>query len=312
MYAYSYHIVQNSPWPFLISFNLLSFLLRFILNLLPSSPPFGVESNYIAFKSFFSLFSSSFGPLPPFFGLDSIFFRFFLLLFTAFFWFSNISQEHKTGSHTFEVSRGLYIGLLLFILSEVSLFFSFFFALFYNSLAPDSSIGSIWPPFSILPLDFQSIPLFNTFILLSSGFSLTAAHSFSLSSPSLKSHTLKFKSLLFFLPSSKLKFCLILTLLLGLLFSSLQLFEYFSSPFTFSDSVYGSSFFILTGTHGLHIIVGSIFLFYSLFNLSFLLFPSGFEPSGSRDPNTFFSFASIYWHFVDAVWLFLFFFLYCI
>jgi len=298
--SYPYHILQNSPWPFLISFNLLSFLLRFILTLSPSvaelgSPPVG------------------WGP----FGMSllgegsHLFLRFFILLLTSFLWFLNIFQENKIGFHTIEVSKGLFLGLFLFILSEVSLFFSFFFSFFYNSLIPDPSVGSIWPPFSISPLNFLSVPLLNTFILITSGFSLTAAHHSSF----FKFPKETFKASPFLIPPffSPLSFGLLLTIFLGFIFSFLQLFEYFSTSFTFSDSVYGSSFFILTGTHGLHIIIGSFFLLFSFF-LSSFSFSSPFSPSsfGSSEPNSFLSFASLYWHFVDLVWLFLFFFLYCL
>jgi len=285
--SYSYHIVQNSPWPFLISFNLLSFLLRLILLL--------CFSNSELTSTTFSFFL---------FDVSSLTLRFFFLLCTSFFWFSNIFQENKIGFHTVEVTQGLFLGLLLFILSEICLFFSFFFAYFFNSLVPDPSVGSIWPPFSISPLDFQSIPLLNTFLLLSSGFTLTAAHHSAFQKKFSNPNSLFSKIF-----PSPISFGLVLTLLLGLLFSSLQILEYFSCSFTFIDSVYGSSFFVLTGTHGLHILLGSFFLFFSFFSSPSLFSPSSF---GSSDPNCFFSFASVYWHFVDVVWLFLFFFLYCL
>lgn len=140
--------------------------------------------------------------------------------------------------------------MILFILSEVCLFFSFFWAFFHNSLAPTIEIGAVWPPIGIKPLDPFSIPLLNTAILLSSGATVTWAH-----------HGMivgKKKEAIISLG---------LTVILGLIFTGLQGMEYYEAPFTISDSVYGSTFFVTTGAHGGHVLIGSTFLLVCLYRL---------------------------------------------
>lgn len=170
---------------------------------------------------------------------------------------------------------------MFFILSEVFFFVSFFWAFYDASLSPRVELGINWPPKGIVPLAFYSVPLLNTVILLSSGVSVTWAH-----------HALIENYF------NKVVFSLLITVVLGVYFLYIQWVEYNESQFCLSDGVYGSTFFIATGFHGMHVIVGTTFLFYVLKSLlqSHLIFNHHFS----------FEAAAWYWHFVDVVWLFLF------
>lgn len=203
------------------------------------------------------------------------------LVFTMIVWWRDVIRESTfQGHHTLIVKQGLKYGMILFIVSEVCFFFSFFWAFFHSSLAPAIEIGAVWPPKGIDVLNPFSVPLLNTAVLLSSGATVTWAH-----------HGII---------SGKRKEAIIgltLTVLLGLLFTSLQAMEYYEAPFAISDSVYGSTFFVATGFHGLHVIIGTTFLMVCLIRLIAYQLTQhhhfGFEAS------------AWYWHFVDVVWLFL-------
>lgn len=155
-------------------------------------------------------------------------------------------EANGEGLHFISVIDGLKIGIILFITSEVMFFFSFFWAYFQGSLSPNVEIGEKWPPMGVIPFDPMNIPLLNTLLLLSSGVSITLCHHLILEN--------KFEE-------SKKR--LFITILLGGFFTLLQGFEYQESPFALSDSSYGSTFFVATGFHGLHVIIGSIFLLIS-------------------------------------------------
>nr|YP_009045917.1 cytochrome c oxidase subunit III [Myomenippe fornasinii]CDR98400.1 cytochrome c oxidase subunit 3 [Myomenippe fornasinii] len=207
-------------------------------------------------------------------------------LLTMIQWWRDVTREGTyQGLHTSMVVKGLRWGMILFILSEVLFFFSFFWAFFHSSLAPTVEIGMNWPPLGIQPFNPFQIPLLNTTILLSSGASVTWAHHAIMES----NHTQAIQSLG-------------LTIILGFYFTLLQAFEYFEAPFSIADSVFGSTFFVATGFHGLHVIIGTSFLFVCFIRLFFCHFSSnhhvGFEA------------AAWYWHFVDVVWLFLYVFIY--
>jgi len=197
-------------------------------------------------------------------------------------WFRDIITEGTfLGHHTKQVKTGLMIGVLLFIVSEVFAFLSIFWAFFHSSLSPAIEIGGSWPPLGITPLDPFAIPLLNTFLLLSSGAFITYGH-----------HALiagNRKGAI-----DGVFYCIIL----AVIFTALQYYEYSEAAFTMSDSVYGSAFFASTGLHGLHVIVGTIFILVGFFRIiNYQLTNShhqGFEAS------------ILYWHFVDVVWLFLF------
>jgi cytochrome c oxidase subunit 3 len=204
----------------------------------------------------------------------------FVILVMIVWWRDVIREASYQGHHTTHVQNGLRIGMLLFILSEVCFFFSFFWAFFHSSLGPDISIGSVWPPVGIEVLDPFEVPLLNTVILVSSGASVTWSHN-ALISGDRKNTILS----------------LIITILLGLVFTALQAMEYFESSFTIADSVYGTTFFVATGFHGLHVIIGTLFLIVCLWRIVNHHF--------TRHHSNGFEAAIWYWHFVDYVWLFL-------
>nr|YP_054536.1 cytochrome c oxidase subunit III [Thermobia domestica]AAT69285.1 cytochrome c oxidase subunit 3 [Thermobia domestica] len=212
----------------------------------------------------------------------SLFFLGMLItLLTMIQWWRDVTREGTyQGLHTMQVTLGLRWGMILFIISEVFFFVSFFWAFFHSSLAPTVEIGSFWPPAGIVPFNPMHIPLLNTAILLASGVTVTWAHHSLMEG----NHTQATQGLL-------------LTILLGLYFTALQAYEYYEAPFTIADAVYGSTFFMATGFHGLHVIIGSTFLATCL--LRHLL--SHFSPTHHFG----FEAAAWYWHFVDVVWLFL-------
>nr|QUB07207.1 cytochrome c oxidase subunit 3 [Labidostomis urticarum] len=196
-------------------------------------------------------------------------------------WWRDIAREGTfQGSHTLKVALGLRWGMILFIVSEVFFFISFFWSFFHSSLSPTIELGLLWPPKGIQTFNPLEIPLLNTMILLTSGLTVTWAH-----------HSLMENNY------NKALQGLILTVTLGIYFTALQGFEYIEAPFTIADSVYGSTFFMATGFHGLHVIIGTTFLGVCLIRLYLNHFSSthhfGFEA------------AAWYWHFVDVVWLFL-------
>nr|WNH42693.1 cytochrome c oxidase subunit 3 [Neoperla crustata] len=196
-------------------------------------------------------------------------------------WWRDITREGTfQGLHTLPVTLGLRWGMILFITSEVLFFVSFFWAFFHSSLSPTGELGAIWPPTGIIPFNPLQIPLLNTAILLASGVTVTWAHHSLMEN----NHTQALQGLFF-------------TVILGIYFTILQAYEYVEAPFTISDAVYGSTFFVATGFHGLHVIIGTTFLLICLLRHSRFHFSSnhhfGFEA------------AAWYWHFVDVVWLFL-------
>nr|QCL17188.1 cytochrome c oxidase subunit 3 [Asotana magnifica] len=196
-------------------------------------------------------------------------------------WWRDISRESTyQGLHTHKVQVNMKWGMILFITSEVLFFFSFFWSFFHSSLSPTLELGSSWPPSGISPMDPFSVPLLNTIILLSSGMTVTWSHHSILSSY----HKQAMQSLL-------------LTILLGIYFTILQYMEYLEASFSIADSIYGSSFFVATGFHGLHVIIGSSFLMVCLMRLK--------NGHYSKTHHFGFEAAAWYWHFVDVVWLFL-------
>lgn len=197
-------------------------------------------------------------------------------------WWRDVIREGTyQGLHTSRVGVGLRWGIILFITSEVLFFLSFFWAFFHRSLAPAVDIGSSWPPAGIKPFNPFQIPLLNTAILLASGVTVTWAHHAIIDG----NHSQAFQGLLF-------------TVILGIYFTFLQGLEYHEASFSIADAVYGSTFFIATGFHGLHVIIGTIFLAVCLARLALNHF--------SRSHHFGFEAAAWYWHFVDVVWLFLF------
>lgn len=204
-----------------------------------------------------------------------------IILLTIFQWWRDVVRESTyQGLHTNKVVTRIKLGIILFITSEVLFFLSFFWAFFHRRLRPSIELGLTWPPVGIVSFNPINIPILNTIVLLSSGVSITWAHNSLINNN--YSQTVQ---------------GLFLTIVLGFYFTLLQLYEYIESPFCIRDSVYGSTFFLTTGFHGLHVIIGTIFIYVSFIRAKNLHFHSdhhlGFEAS------------AWYWHFVDVVWLFL-------
>ena len=208
------------------------------------------------------------------------------LLATMFFWWRDVVKESRTpGLHTPIVRIGLRYGMTLFIASEVMFFVAFFWAYFHYALFPVHVSGAevaMWPPKGTLTFDPFDLPFLNTMILLLSGCTVTWAH-----------HALLNND------RKGLIRGLTITVLLGVIFSGLQAWEYSMAPFKFNGGgIYSSTFFLATGFHGFHVIVGTTFLFVCLIRAL----------KGHFTPERHFGFeaAAWYWHFVDVVWLFLF------
>lgn len=194
-------------------------------------------------------------------------------------WWRDVIREGTFGGyHTGMVQKGLALGFGFFLISEVMFFFSFFWAFFYVSVSPAVEAGGVWPPTGIIPMSSTGIPLLNTILLLWSGLTLTYAHN-RLTANDLSRHLLGMGW----------------TLVLGFLFLTLQAYEYYVAQFDISDGVYGSCFYLLTGFHGLHVLLGFIFLSVSTVRAGAWHF--------HRRPHLGFIFAAWYWHFVDVVWL---------
>jgi len=207
------------------------------------------------------------------------------LIATFFAWFSNVVKEAQAGDHTPVVQLHLRYGMILFIASEVMFFVGWFWSWFDFSLFPNTLtevVGGQFPPKAIeAVMDPFALPLLNTLILLCSGTTVTWAH-----------HSLIHGD------REGLKTGLWLTIALGVLFTSIQAYEYAHAPFGFGGNTYGSAFYMATGFHGFHVLVGTIFLIVCL-RRAYL---------GHFTPRQHFGFeaAAWYWHFVDVVWLFLF------
>ena len=251
--THQFHLVDPSPWPLLASLG------GFMLTT-------GLVSYMHKMLGGWSLFLNGF----------------IVILFVMCVWWRDIVREATYEEHhTSVVQRGLRLGMILFIASEVMFFFAFFWAFFHSSLAPVFNIGGVWPPKAIIAMNTYTIPLTNTFILLSSGATVTWAHHAIILNA--KRHTI---------------ISLIYTIVLAAFFTYFQGLEYVSAPFNISDGVYGSCFYMATGFHGFHVFVGTIALAVSfvriVLNHSTNTHHFGFES------------AIWYWHFVDVVWLFLF------
>jgi cytochrome c oxidase subunit III len=200
---------------------------------------------------------------------------------TAVLWWRDVVREARHDhAHTPAVRHGLRLGMALFIASEVMFFAGFFWAFFNGALGVNPSVSQ-WPPAGIEPLHTWSLPFINTLILLSSGATLTWAHH-----GVSKGH--QWQSVL----------GLAVTVALGILFLSLQMVEYGEATFKFTEGVYPSVFYMATGFHGFHVLVGVCFLIVCTLRAQKGHFTPGQHVG--------FEAAAWYWHFVDVVWLFLF------
>jgi len=259
---HDYHLVQPSAWPIVGS--AAAFLaavgaIAYFQTLKGAAPLFG----------FFS------GPWLLLGGLA-------LLIITFVGWWRDVVKESvQYGDHTPVVKLGLRYGMILFIASEVMFFVAWFWAYFNAALFPKWINLTDWPPPTIATFDPWDIPLLNTLVLLTSGTTVTWAH-----------HAIQTGD------NKGAVNGLAATILLGMLFTALQVYEYMHATFNFSGNIYGATFFMATGFHGFHVIVGTIFLIVCWFRAR----------AGHFTPERHFGFeaAAWYWHFVDVVWLFLF------
>lgn len=178
-----------------------------------------------------------------------------MVVLVLFVWWKDVGRERLSGEYSPVILDGLKLGMLIFILREVCFFLAFFWTFFHSSFSPASELGGLWPPFYLEVFNPFGGPLLNTLILLSSGVSVTWSH-----------HSL--------VGNRNWSVSWIVTILLGLYFTFLQGVEYSLSSFSISDSVYGSTFFIATGFHGVHVLVGSLFLLVCLGRAVFSVFSS--------------------------------------
>lgn len=250
-FYHPFHIVNISPWPLLSGFGVISGVLGLV-------------------------------KLFMFIEIDLFLLSFIIIRVIVFLWWRDVVRERTfQGYHSRVVLNGLMVGMLLFILSEIFFFLSFFWAFFHSSLRPTVELGSVWPPIGIFPFNAFQVPLLNTIILLSSGVRITWCHQAMLNKD-----------------WEWADYSLMMTWGLGIYFLILQGFEYYYARFRIRDSVFGSVFFIATGFHGFHVIIGTCFLIVIWVRIRKSHFSIhhhfGFEA------------AAWYWHFVDVVWLFLF------
>ena len=209
------------------------------------------------------------------------------LLVTMYGWWVEVLREGRAGDHTPVVQLGMRYGMVLFIMSEVMFFAAWFWLFFEGAMFSEIRGAGVWPPEGIETFNPWHLPLANTLILLLSGTTVTWAH-----------HALQHGD------RKAAKIGLLLTVILGMMFTTLQVIEYMEAGFAFSGSLYGATFFMATGFHGAHVIIGTVFLAICLFRLM----------AGGFTPQKHFGFeaAAWYWHFVDVVWLFLFTFVYVV
>lgn len=208
------------------------------------------------------------------------------VLYVMYGWWSEITHESQTGDHTPVVRIGLRYGFVLFIMSEIMFFVAWFWAFFKSALYPMTEgypkIDGVWPPVGIETFDPWHLPLINTLILLLSGCAATWAH-----------HALAHEN-----NRKDMVTGLAVSIALGAIFTVFQAYEYSHAAFGFTDGIYPSTFFMATGFHGFHVIIGTIFLAVCLVRT----LKGHFTP----EQHVGFEAAAWYWHFVDVVWLFLF------
>ncbi|MFN3685372.1 cytochrome c oxidase subunit 3 [Salinarimonas sp.] len=262
---HDYHLVDPSPWPFIGSVSAFVLAVGFIM-FIRGMPIAGLQIGGLVF------------------GLGLI-----GVLYTMAAWWIDVVKEAQRGDHTRVVQLHHRYGMIMFIASEVMFFVAWFWAYFDVALFPESArqfqrtevTGGVWPPAGIETFDPWHLPLFGTLILLTSGTTVTWAH-----------HALIEGD------RQSVKWGLWLTVILGVCFTMLQIYEYTHAYFSFSGHIYGATFFMATGFHGAHVIIGTIFLAVCLYRV----YLGHFTPKHHLG----FESAAWYWHFVDVVWLFLF------
>lgn len=247
-----FHLVGPSPWPIFTSFSLLNVALTLGLT----------SHGYIT-------------------NINLLFLTFFTLLYSMTLWFKDIIAESTyLGEHTIAVKRGLNQGFLLFVVSEILIFISLFWAFFHSAINPTMEIGMSWPPAGIEAISPAELPLLNTIILLASGVTITYAHHALINGD--RNNTL---------------YGFIYSTLLIVLFVACQALEYRFSSFTFADGVYGSTFFSLTGLHGIHMMM----LIIMLAVCTWRIYNYDFTNTSHVGAET----TILYLHVLDVIWLFI-------
>ena len=276
---HDYHLVNPSPWPLVGSVGVLALAL----------------GGVIYMKGLFGLEQGTLWPMLIGFAI---------VAYTMIGWWMDVVKESRGGDHTHVVQIGLRYGMILFIASEVMFFVAWFWGFFEFAICHDARVGDTWdatnpiyaeglsrfadwPPVGVETFDPFHLPLINTLVLLLSGTTITWAH-----------HALQHGN------RKDATTGLILTIVLGAFFTYLQVVEYGHAEFTYDGTLYGSAFFMATGFHGAHVVIGTIFLCVCLLRLLM----GGFTP----EKHFGFEAAAWYWHFVDVVWLFLFAFVYVV
>ncbi len=263
-----YHLVDPSPWPILGAIAGFFFFGGILVYMHPGL--LGAENRDII---------EGFGPWIIVPGVLAA-------MYTMMRWWMDVVREAThDGHHTPVVQVGLRFGMALFIASEVMFFAAFFWAFFNASIFPTEQIGFSWPPPGIETFNPLDVPLLNTLILLTSGFTVTWAHH------DIRAGNMKHATGM-----------LVITVLLGLTFTGLQALEYAEATFGFSEGIYPTVFYMATGFHGFHVIVGTLFLAVCMFRTA--------RGHFTKDHHFGFEAAAWYWHFVDVVWLFLYTFVY--
>ena len=261
-----FHLVNPSPWPFILASSLFLTMLSSVILLHYSGGNY--KRDFIC-------------------GLVSVF------VCLAFWWRDIVRESTYEGIHTSVVRQGLLLGIALFIVSEVFLFFGFFWAFFHSSLTqPSSSIFGFYPCLTIPTIDPIKLPLVNTLTLILSGFTLTIAHR-------ILKYIPYYDTYVRIIQVQLINWWLLITICLGSFFLFCQAFEYYYAKFCISDTIYGTNFYALTGLHGFHVIVGTVFLSICWLR-SIQLHFFNYKQVGLIS-------AVWYWHFVDVVWILLFF-----
>lgn len=257
-----YHLVEASPWPFLTALAIVNMVLVGVVYMHSLALVKEGHSTVVYLTVFLVAFAAA--------------------MFCGAQWGKDVVTEGLLeGHHTSYVQYGLRVGFILFIVSEVMFFSAFFWAYFHSSLSPSVELGAVWPPVGIPTFHPRGVPLVNTFTLLVSGSFVTLAH-----------HCIvrRWREAAFF--------SLLVGIIWGLIFEVRQLAEYEHALFSMNDGIYGSLFFMLTGFHGFHVLLGLLALVICIVRLGRYHFTGrhhvGFEA------------AAWYWHFVDVVWLFVF------
>nr|NP_644674.1 cytochrome c oxidase subunit III [Naumovozyma castellii]AAM34588.1 cytochrome c oxidase subunit III [Naumovozyma castellii]ATV99266.1 cytochrome c oxidase subunit 3 [Naumovozyma castellii]ATV99277.1 cytochrome c oxidase subunit 3 [Naumovozyma castellii]ATV99288.1 cytochrome c oxidase subunit 3 [Naumovozyma castellii] len=249
---FPFHMVMPSPWPLMVSLSILSLALSLAFTM------HGFINN-----------------------MNILYLSLFVLTLSSTFWFRDvISEATYLGDHTIAVRKGINLGFLLFVLSEVLIFASLFWAYFHSAMSPDIILGAQWPPVGIEAVQPTELPLLNTIILLSSGATITYSH-----------HALINKD------RKNALMGLLITTILIVIFVSCQYIEYINAMFTISDGVYGTVFYAGTGLHFLHMVMLAVMLMINYWRMRNYHLTSGHHVGYET--------TIIYCHVLDVIWLFL-------